>query len=97
MIPGLAAAGETSLIASYSTMRCNTTSGVLARTSGESTRREPMAANQSARVLIVDDDEAICWVVHDVLEEAGYIVSEAPDGRSALDQLLASPHRNGGR
>ena len=51
-----------------------------------------MAANQSARVLIVDDDAAIRRMVHEALELEGYTISEAPDGQPALDQLLASPH-----
>jgi CheY-like chemotaxis protein len=46
-----------------------------------------------ARVLIVDDDEGIRESVRLAMEEEGYEVAEAPDGRSALDFLQASQKR----
>jgi CheY-like chemotaxis protein len=42
------------------------------------------------RVLIVDDDDSIRGTVRDVLEDAGYTVSEAADGLSALDQMRSA-------
>src|SRR5215469_17473215 len=44
------------------------------------------------QVLIVEDDEATRTVLRIVLEEAGYEVLEAPDGRMALGCLLTYPH-----
>lgn len=49
-----------------------------------------MAIRPPAKVLVVDDDAAIRWLVHAALEEAGYTVSEAPDGKPALEHLQAS-------
>ncbi len=46
-----------------------------------------------ARVLIVDDDEGIRESVRLAMEEEGYEVAEAPDGRAALDFLQASQKR----
>jgi CheY-like chemotaxis protein len=43
------------------------------------------------RVLIVDDDPDIREVLRGILEEAGYAVSEAPDGSVALDKIQAAP------
>lgn len=40
-----------------------------------------------ASVLVVDDDEAIRWVVRETLEEAGHRVSEATSGEEALGLL----------
>jgi CheY-like chemotaxis protein len=58
-------------------------------------------------VLVVEDEDAICEAVKDVLEEEGYEVVCDMDGRSALDRLrgglrpgvilldLALPQMNG--
>lgn len=43
------------------------------------------------RILVIDDDPAICALLSRVLEDAGYAVEEAPDGASALAMLAASP------
>jgi CheY-like chemotaxis protein len=49
-----------------------------------------MATRPPTKVLVVDDDDAIRWLVHETLEESGYMVSEAPDGKPALDHLQAT-------
>ncbi len=41
-------------------------------------------------VLIIDDEDPIRYAVRFVLEEAGYMVLEAPNGREGLDVLHAS-------
>ena len=46
-----------------------------------------------ARILIVDDDEGIRESVRLALEEEGYKVAEAPNGKAALDFLGASQER----
>ena len=45
----------------------------------------------SRRVLIVDDDFDIRDALKDVLEDEGYVVDTAADGRYALDLLRAPP------
>jgi CheY-like chemotaxis protein len=42
-------------------------------------------------VLVVDDDDAIRLVMRTVLEDAGHLVQEAPDGEVALALLRQSP------
>ena len=46
-----------------------------------------MAGDRKARILVVDGDPAICGGCCLMLEEAGYEVSAAEDGISALLQL----------
>jgi len=46
-----------------------------------------------ARILIVDDDEGIRESVRLAMEEEGYEVAEASDGRAALDFLQTSQER----
>jgi CheY-like chemotaxis protein len=48
-------------------------------------------ASREARILVVDDEDAVRAVVSRVLEEEGYTVSQARDGREALESLA----RNG--
>ena len=43
------------------------------------------------RILVVDDDPEICAVLSQVLEDAGYTVETASDGRTALAMIVASP------
>ncbi|HLL24345.1 MAG TPA: response regulator [Kofleriaceae bacterium] len=45
----------------------------------------------ASRLLIVDDDDGIRCALTDVLQDAGYVVESATDGREALDYLLATP------
>lgn len=44
-------------------------------------------------VLIVEDDEPLRQTLRLLLEGEGYGVSEAPDGRPALERLHTSPQR----
>jgi CheY-like chemotaxis protein len=53
-------------------------------------RRMP-APRRLVRVLIVDDDAAFRHRIRLVLEADGLSVDEAPDGRTALDVLAATP------
>jgi CheY-like chemotaxis protein len=43
-----------------------------------------------ARVLVVDDDDALREAVADAIADAGYIVEQAENGRIALDKMRAS-------
>jgi DNA-binding response OmpR family regulator len=45
----------------------------------------------SGEVLIVDDDASIRTMLAFVFDDAGYVVSEAADGREALDVLRTAP------
>jgi DNA-binding response OmpR family regulator len=44
--------------------------------------------NARSRVLVVDDDADIRLLLRELLERAGYVVSEAVNGRDALRQLF---------
>ncbi len=48
-----------------------------------------MAASSPRKVLIVEDDEAIRALVHDLLEDAGYDVHEARSGRDGIERVRA--------
>jgi len=48
---------------------------------------------EQAHILIVDDDPELRDTLRDVLEELGYVVSSAKDGREALRQLLTAANR----
>ena len=43
------------------------------------------------RVLVVEDDDSVRVLTRRILEQAGYRVTEAPDGRVALDMLSTDP------
>jgi CheY-like chemotaxis protein len=53
--------------------------------------RPPMRANRLARpsVLIVDDNEDIRTTIRDVLEDQGFTVACAANGREALEMLIS--------
>ena len=54
--------------------------------------REVLGAPLAAiRILVVDDEEGVRSYLRMVLEEAGYAVSEAADGKEALQQALQEP------
>lgn len=44
-----------------------------------------------ASILVIDDDEQIRVFLRRVLEEAGYMVMEAPNGREGLRQFRQTP------
>ena len=43
------------------------------------------------RILIADDDPTICALLTRVLEDRGYTVETATDGRTALEMITVSP------
>ena len=45
----------------------------------------------SHSILIVDDDEQLRTLLRRALEEAGYLVSEAPNGQDGLRQFRQTP------
>ncbi len=45
-----------------------------------------------ASVLLIDDDEALRNVTVEILKEAGYVVDDAPDGRSGLELFRTGKH-----
>ena len=47
-------------------------------------------SEQPEKILVVDDDPALCLLVSQSLKTSGYTVMEAPDGQAALDLV----HRN---
>jgi len=50
-----------------------------------------MITNQSAnplRVLVIDDDQDIRTTIQDVLEDQGFVVESAANGREALEMLM---------
>ena len=47
--------------------------------------------NDGTRILIVDDDAEIRLLLNELLSRAGFQVTEAGDGRSALRQLFETP------
>jgi CheY-like chemotaxis protein len=51
---------------------------------------ERSVANGPRQVLVVDDDEDIRRALRLLLEDEGYRVDEAPDGKPALDRLRES-------
>jgi CheY-like chemotaxis protein len=44
-----------------------------------------------ASILVIDDESAICEVIARTLAAAGHTVTQAADGRRALDHLRAQP------
>jgi DNA-binding NtrC family response regulator len=44
-----------------------------------------------ARILVVDDEPLISWSLSEALNDLGYDVEEAGDGRSAVDRMSTSP------
>src|SRR5437899_241620 len=54
---------------------------------GDEELREPSAAPQDARVLVIDDEPEVRSIVADVLLDAGYTVVQATDGAEGLRRL----------
>lgn len=48
---------------------------------------------QKGRILIVDDDEDVRYVMRTYLEHLGFSVDEAPDGYWALDLVRRKPYQ----
>ena len=44
-----------------------------------------------ARILVVDDEDAIRDLIVTILSGAGYDVSSAPNGRAAIQKLAEAP------
>lgn len=51
--------------------------------------RSPELARGTEHILVVDDDEAVRTAIERVLDEAGYRVATAKDGRDALERFRA--------
>lgn len=51
----------------------------------------PLPTPLPPSVLVVDDDDAIREAIRVLLEDEGYVVYEAPDGKPALARLRAHP------
>jgi CheY-like chemotaxis protein len=49
--------------------------------------RPSSAVSASRPILVVDDDEALRWLLFWMLTDEGYSVTEAPDGAVALAQI----------
>ena len=49
------------------------------------------APRRPARILVVDDDQAVAQVLRAILEARGYRVELAHDGREALERLARDP------
>ncbi len=46
-----------------------------------------MTDGRKKRILVVDNDRSICWVLQQTLADAGYSVDIAENGRAALDAI----------
>ena len=56
---------------------------------GESVTDTSEQGANAAHILIVDDDEQVRRLLHRVLTEAGYRVSQADNGKAALELIAA--------
>jgi signal transduction histidine kinase len=52
----------------------------------------PAAARRSASILVVEDETQLANAVVEALEDAGYTVEHAADGKEALARIEARPH-----
>ena len=52
---------------------------------------EAVVADVGARVLVADDDLSIRLLIEDILEQSGYRVELAEDGRDALRRVDRIP------
>ena len=52
---------------------------------------EAVVAGVGARVLVADDDLSIRLLIEDILEQSGYRVELAEDGRDALRRVRQNP------
>jgi DNA-binding response OmpR family regulator len=51
----------------------------------------PPPAGSAPRVLVVDDDRELCWLIKEYLAPLGYEVTAAHNGLDGLQQALAGP------
>ena len=49
--------------------------------------------DRSRRVLVVDNDRAVRWVIEKALTDEGYGVDVARDGKTALDMISLKSRR----
>jgi CheY-like chemotaxis protein len=56
-------------------------------------KQPPPAPPRARTVLLAEDDDAVRGFVIAVLEQAGFVVVSAPDGRAAGDRFAADPAR----
>lgn len=49
--------------------------------------RDKRDGNSRPRVLVIDDDDAVCEVLREALTEDGYAVATVPHGAAALDLI----------
>ena len=42
-------------------------------------------------ILVIDDEQQVRWLIRNALEEEGYDVREAPNGKEGLEQYRADP------
>jgi CheY-like chemotaxis protein len=54
------------------------------------TSTEPAGPQRPARLLVVDDEDAVRTVVARTLEAEGYVVGQARNGREALERLAGN-------
>jgi len=47
---------------------------------------------QSPRILVVDDEPDMCWVLENILRPAGYAVNTTMPGTEALELLAEEPY-----
>lgn len=46
-----------------------------------------MQDNKNKHILIVDDEQDLCWILGEILEEEGYKVSSANSGEETIDRV----------
>jgi DNA-binding response OmpR family regulator len=50
---------------------------------------EAMAGRHGRRILVVEDEDDLRFLLCDLLKQAGYDVDEAPDGQTCMDKIAA--------
>src|SRR6188508_600638 len=55
------------------------------------TQPQLKSKSQAGRILVVDDDHAMCQLLYDLLRDEGYDVDVAYDGGSALEKYRLAP------
>ncbi len=57
----------------------------------DSPRKTDASAAGRTRLLVIDDDRELCWLIRDYLEPLGYEVTAAHNGPAGLEQAVADP------